>query len=108
MKILWENLQIVSDEYLVGEVLRKVIRTQAPLYPKEDVDFLQTDRDVGDAAPEFKRVRDRWKNSLPAWEEEPEGYLYDCFDKYKVWNPSITREKYYRRWASYLKQEKYC
>jgi len=108
MKVLFENMKIVSDEYMIGEILRKTIRTLAPLYPNEIIDILQKDKDAGDASSEFKRIRERWKHGLPAREEEPEEYLFDCFDKYRTWDPKSTRGNYYKRWSDFLKQEKYC
>lgn len=107
MKVLWENIQIVADEYLIGEIMRKVIRTHAPLYPKEGIDILQSDKDVGDATAEFKRIRERWRHGLPASDEEPEEHMYNCFDKYKNWDHEATKQKYYQRWKRWLIQEKY-
>lgn len=107
MKILYENIQIASDEYLIGEILRRVIRTHAPMFPIEGIDTLQTCKDAGDATLDFQLMRKRWKQGLPAAEEEPEEYMYCCFDKYKTWDQNTTRSRYYQRWKTYLTQEKY-
>jgi hypothetical protein len=108
IKILYENMQIVSDENLLGEIIRKMIRSHAVFHPKEDVDSLQSLKTTGDSVFEFKTMRERWKQGLPACEEEPEEYLDNCFNKYRDWRRDQTRETYYNRWKTFLKQEKYC
>jgi hypothetical protein len=104
MRVLYENLRIVSDEHLIGEIVRKVIREHATLHLHEGVDILQSTRDFGDATAELRRIRERLKKGLPAYEDEPEEYLYTCFDKYKAWRPEHTRASYYARWKTFLIQ----
>lgn len=106
MLILYENMQIVGDEYLIGEIIRSVVRNQATHYPKEGIDILQGEKDLPDAQADFKRVRERWNRGLPPSDEEPEEYLNHCFDKYKDWRPEMSIQKYKNRWAAFLQQHK--
>jgi hypothetical protein len=103
MSVLYENIQIVGDEYLIGEIIRKVLRTHSVYYPKEGLDIIQGEKDLPDAQADFKRVRERWTRGLPPSDEEPEEYLNNCFDKYKDWKPEMSLDKYKRRWSSFLK-----
>jgi hypothetical protein len=105
MAALYENIQVVSDEYLLGEIVRRVILTHATHYPREDVDQFQGDRDPPDAQADFKRVRERWRAGLPPCEEEPEEWLDHAFDKYKGWRPEHTAGRYRQRWTGYLEQQ---
>lgn len=101
MKVLWENIQIVNDEYLIGEIIRKVVKKYATYYPS-NIDIIKEDKDRSILIEEFKRLRSRWDNNLPGFEEEPEGYIYNCFDKVYSWNPEETQERWKNRWKDFL------
>lgn len=105
-KILYENLQICSDEYLLGEIARKIVRTIPHFYPKEETDIVQGDRDTVDASNDFKRVRERLKLGMPAQEEEPEDYMYNCFDNCSKWSRHETSERYKERWKTWLQKDR--
>lgn len=102
MSILYENMQIVGDEYLIGEIIRKCLITNALHYPREETDVIQGEKDLPDAHADFIRVRERWIRGLSPSDEEPEEYLNHCFDKYKDWRVEMTLDRYKRRWASFL------
>jgi hypothetical protein len=106
MSILYENMQIVGDEYLIGEIIRKCLMNNALHYPKEETDIIQGEKDIPDTHADFKRVRERWTRGLPPSDEEPEEYLNHCFDKYKDWRVEMTLDKYKRRWFTFLQVQK--
>jgi hypothetical protein len=101
MKILWENIQIINDENLIGEIIRKIIRTECTFFPETN-DIIKETKNRGSTQDEFKRLRIRYNNKLPAFEEEPEIYIYNCFDKATSWNMEETSVIWKNRWKNYL------
>lgn len=106
-KILFENIQICSDEYLLGEILRKVIYRRVQSYPQDKIDIFQGDKDSPAVALDFKNMRQRWNKKLPAYEEEPEEYLYNCFDTCILDREDRDNfnKRYQERWACFLNRK---
>lgn len=102
MKLLWENIQIVNDEHMIGEICRKIIKNKATYLPNKLDDTLRETKDKNSNIEEFKRLRNNYNQGLPAYLEEPEEYIYLCFDKVNRWNKEDTKDKYLSRWKNFL------
>lgn len=100
---LYENLQICSDEYLVGEIARRLIKTNATYIPVNGKDVLSGTHEQAGITREFKELQKRWDRGLPAFEDEPENYMYNCFDNCSEWIRGESKDLYYERWSNILK-----
>lgn len=103
MKNLYENIKICSDEYLIGEIIRIVIRKEASYYPNYDIDSVMLNKDYANTINEYRQIISRWKNGLPGnIDEQSDVYLFDMFDNYNDWNYEKSRALYYKRWKEFL------
>jgi hypothetical protein len=100
MKILYENIQIIMDEFLLGLIIRKVIKNNCTYFPS-DIDIIQSCIIPGDILTDIKYVRQRLDKGLPGREEEPEEYIFECFEKANEWSPELTKVNYEKRWKSF-------
>jgi hypothetical protein len=97
MKVLMENICIVSEEYMLGKLIRNVLMTHASYLPDPEVDIITTAPKVISIECEFRESQNLWKKRLPP-NEESEEWLTCCFDSYKTWRPEHTEENFKKRW----------
>jgi len=107
MKILFENIKIVSEDYLLGKLVRSVLFAHASHFPEPETDVMLTILEPISVQQEFRKVQERWKKHLPASEEEPEEWLSHCFDSYKAWSPEQTIKQYQQRWSALFQSDKF-
>lgn len=100
VKILLENLRIVSEEYLLGKIVRSVLIAHASYLPDPETDITSKIPQIISVELEFQEAQERWKKRLPPTDIEPEEWLNYCFDSYKAWTPEQTEEDYRKRWST--------
>lgn len=98
VKILLENIRIVSEEYLFGKMVRNVLIAYASYLPDPETDTIFKSSQIISVELEFQEAQERWKKRLPPTDVEPEEWLNYCFDSYKAWIPEQTEEDYRKRW----------
>lgn len=102
-KILYENIQICGDEDLFGYIFRSVIRKNAERFPDPSIDiFNQTKFPQTSVISDIKSKEVRLSSGLPSNEEEPETYMFDCFDNYSDWDRKISAKRYINRWKTFI------
>lgn len=102
MRMLWENIQIVCDEKMMGLIMRKVLCQSAKMWPNKEIDLLQSTTVAINSATEIAEERRRINRGLPATESEPEDYFYKCFTRFNKWKSAMTRSAFESRWATFL------
>lgn len=107
MKILSENIRIVSDEYLLGKLVRSVLFSHASYFPEPEIDIIIDIPQPANARKDFKAIQERWKKGLSPVDQESEEWLNHCFDSYKSWSPEQTSKQYQQRWTAFLQSAKF-
>lgn len=107
MKILLENIKIVSDNFMLGKLVRSVLFAHALYFPEPEIDIMINTIQPSGIQQEFKDAQARWLKGLPATEEESESWLSGCFDSYKTWSPRQTDAQYQQRWIFLLQSAKF-
>lgn len=102
IQILYENIQIVSDEFMFPELVRHVIRTHASYYTNKTVDILNGNKKILDI--EWDKIRKRWNSGLPPSDGQSEDWIQSLFEKIKEFRPSDNDARYFQRWKDFLIQ----
>lgn len=101
-KILHENLHIVGDELLIGELLRKIIHDEATFNPQLDIDVIPDAKEAKSVQIEFERYRKKINKGLPPRDEETEDWLMASFSSYRDWNEEQAFILHKKRWKDWI------
>lgn len=100
-KILYENIRILADEYMSGEILRDLIRTKCVYKQSKKYNDVIRGNMNGNIISDFKEARKCFNQGKPYIDEQE--YYTDVFDNLRGFNEIEFSEQYQVRWKEFLK-----